>query len=167
MYRQSDKFIKQQYLLHISHNMVNFGPLTAEIGWRVWDSHQISTGFASRLRYCTNVAQRRSTKLCTLGRLLGWYTICIHFGEGGSWNFVTCKIHFASKSCVLLYWQRYCTALEQCASAKLCGVVQGMELRNFCSSPFSLPSQSPGISPAGKFTKSGKTNTNTIDYIAF
>ena len=32
---------------------------------------------------------------------------------------------------VLLYWQRYCTALEQWASAKVYGVVQGMELRNF------------------------------------
>jgi len=29
--------------------------------------------------------------------------------------------------CLLLYWQRYCTALEQCASAKLCRVVQGMK----------------------------------------
>jgi len=28
------------------------------------------------LRYCTDVAERRSTKLCTtFGRLLGWYTI--------------------------------------------------------------------------------------------
>jgi len=42
----------------------------------------------------------------------------------------TLYIHFASKSC-LLYWQRYCTALQQRASAKLCGVVQGMELRSF------------------------------------
>jgi len=31
-----------------------------------------------------------------------------------------CKVHFASKSCVLLHWQHYCTALEQQASAKLC-----------------------------------------------
>jgi len=46
-------------------------------------------------------------------------------------NFVSCKIHFASKSCVLLYWQRYCTALQQQASAKLPGMVQAMELRNF------------------------------------
>jgi len=40
---------------------------------------------------------------------------------------------YASKSCVLLYWQRYCTAVQQRASAKVCGVVQGMELglRNF------------------------------------
>jgi len=26
-------------------------------------------------------------------------------------KFARCKIHFASKSCVLLYWQRHCTAL--------------------------------------------------------
>ena len=45
---------------------------------------------------------------------------------------VRCKIHFTSKSCVRLYWQRYCMALQQRASAKLCGIVQGMELRNFC-----------------------------------
>ena len=37
---------------------------------------QLSMGFASWLRYFTEVAQRRSTKLCTMfGRLLGWYTI--------------------------------------------------------------------------------------------
>ena len=30
----------------------------------------------------------------------------------------------ASKSCVLLYWQRYCTALEHCASAKHCGSIR-------------------------------------------
>jgi len=29
----------------------------------------------------------------------------------------------------LLYWQHYCTVLEQQASAKLCGMVQGMDLR--------------------------------------
>ena len=28
----------------------------------------------------------------------------------------------SSKSCTLLYWQRYCTALEQWARAKLCGI---------------------------------------------
>jgi len=46
--------------------------------------------------------------------------------------FSTCKIHFASKFCFILYWQRYCTTLEQWASAKVSGMVQGMELRNFC-----------------------------------
>ena len=47
--------------------------------------------------YCTDVAERRSTKLCTMfARLLGWYTIYFFRGLFG-W-----KIHFASKSCVLL-----------------------------------------------------------------
>ena len=45
--------------------------------------------------------------------------------------FSAAKIHFASKSCILLYWQRYCTTLEQRPSAILCGVILGMELRNF------------------------------------
>ena len=41
------------------------------------------------------------------------------------------KFTFTSKPCVRLYWQRYCTALQQRASAKLCGAVQRMELQNF------------------------------------
>jgi len=43
--------------------MVNFGQLAAEIYWRVWGTPQISTGFASWLRYCSDVAHRRPTKL--------------------------------------------------------------------------------------------------------
>jgi len=27
-------------------------------------------------------------------------------------NFARCKVHFTSKSCVLVYWHRYCTALH-------------------------------------------------------
>jgi len=54
-------------------------------------------------------------------------TLYIHFGD-----FAWCNIHFAPKSCFVLYWQHYCTALQQRASAKLCGVVQGMELPDFC-----------------------------------
>jgi len=58
------------------HNMVNFGPLAAEIGLPLWAPQQISTGFESWLRYCTDVAQWTSIKLCTMfGRLLGWYII--------------------------------------------------------------------------------------------
>jgi len=60
---------------------LNFGSLTAEICWRVWGTLAISTGLASWLRYCTDVAQRRSTKLCRMcGRLLGWYTIYTFLG---------------------------------------------------------------------------------------
>jgi len=100
---------------------------------------QISTGFASWLCYCTDVAQQRSTKLCTMfGRLLGCYSMYTFWGAlDPRRKFFMCEIHFESKSCVLLYWQRYCTALKHWASAKLCGVVQGMELRNLRSSSFS------------------------------
>jgi len=49
----------------------------AEISSLVWGIHeQISTGFASWLRYCSEVAQRKPTKLCMMfGCLLGWYAI--------------------------------------------------------------------------------------------
>jgi len=57
------------------HNMVNFRLLTAEIGWSVWVPQHISTGFASWLRCCTDVAQPNFTKCTIFGRLLGWYTI--------------------------------------------------------------------------------------------
>jgi len=59
----------------MSHNMANFSPLTAEITSVVWGTQQISTVFASWLRYCSD-APRKPTKMCMMfGRLLGWYTI--------------------------------------------------------------------------------------------
>jgi len=73
-----------RHLSTIGNNLVNsnmsstrshFGPLTAEICWRVWGTpmQQISTGFASCL---SCVAHRRPTKLRTMfGRLLGCYTV--------------------------------------------------------------------------------------------
>ena len=77
MYRQSEKnLLNSNISSTCPHNMANFGPLTAGICWRVWAPQQISTGFASCLRYCSDIAHRRPTKLCTMfGRLLGCYTI--------------------------------------------------------------------------------------------
>jgi len=63
------------------HDMMNFGPLRLRSLGEFGVPQQISTGFASWLRYCTDVAQRRSTKLCTMfGRLLGWCTIYAFWG---------------------------------------------------------------------------------------
>jgi len=60
----------------MSNSMANFGPLAAEIGLPDWGTQQISMGFVCWLRYCTDVAHRRPTKLCTMfGRLLGLYTV--------------------------------------------------------------------------------------------
>jgi len=47
------------------------------VGWiKMKLGMDVSMGFAFWLRYCSDVAQRKSPKLCTLfGRLLTWYTI--------------------------------------------------------------------------------------------
>jgi len=95
------KLVKWQDLLHISSR---YGPLTDEICWRVWGTPANFNGFRALawIRYCSDVAQHRSTKLCTMFvRLLDWYTVYTFLGlliANG------CKIHFASKSYVLLYW---------------------------------------------------------------
>ena len=98
-----------------SHNIMHFGLLTAEIVREIGAPQQILASFASWLRYWTDVAKRKSTKVCTMfGRLLGWYTIYTFLGAlAPSQNSTRCKIYFASKSCVLLYWQRYWGVLKQ------------------------------------------------------
>jgi len=45
MYRQSEENLLNSNISSTrSYNMVNFGPLTAEICWRVWAPQQISMG---------------------------------------------------------------------------------------------------------------------------
>jgi len=51
--------------------MVNFGPLTAEIGAVVWGHHSKF----QRVSHLGIVTAAKPTKLCTVfGRLLGWYS---------------------------------------------------------------------------------------------
>jgi len=116
-----------------TQNMVNFSPLTAKIGSLVWAP--------SKFQHISRIGVITAPTSLTRGHpnfarcliIVSWVgTLYIYFrGLSPWWNFVKCKIHFAFKSCVLLCWQRYCTALQQRASAKLCGVGQEMELRNF------------------------------------
>jgi len=89
-----------------------------EIGLPVWGIPANFNRFRVLACYCSDVGHRRPTKLCTIfGSLLGWYTMYTFLGAFAPWrNFATCKIQFASKSCVLVYWQRYCRALQQRAS---------------------------------------------------
>ena len=55
------------------HNAVNFGPLVAEICSLVWGTPANFCGFRV-LALLLDVAQRRSTKRCTMfARLLHWY----------------------------------------------------------------------------------------------
>jgi len=114
-------------------NMANFGPLTAEIRWRVWGTSANFNGF----RVLLSLLQRRRLPDANQTLYDVWPSpVLLHYIYifGGSCplaDFCRCKIHFTSKCCVLVYWQRYCTALQQRSSAKLCGVVQEMEFPNF------------------------------------
>ena len=97
--------------------MMNFGPLTAEIGSGVCGTPANFNGFrvlASLLQRC------RSTKANQTVHNV-WPSpggaVYIHFRVSCP---VTefCQVRHslcvqASKSCDLLYWQRYCTALQQ------------------------------------------------------
>ena len=116
-------------------NTVNFGLLTAETGWRVWGTPANFNGFgvfASLLQRRRSLEANQTLHPCTMfGRLLGWYTVYAFLGSWPLTEFCQVQIHFASKPCVLLYWQHYCTALEQRASTKICGMLQGIKLRNF------------------------------------
>jgi len=130
------KLVKQQYVLHMSSLYGKLGPLTAEICWRVWRSPANFNRFCVMasllLRHCSPEANQTLHDVWPSPGLLYYVYI---FGVSCPltvWeNFARCKIHSISKSCILVYWQCYCMALQQRASAKVCSVVQGMELPNF------------------------------------
>jgi len=91
--------------------MANFGPLTAEICWRVWRMHSSKfqrVGFVTLLHRRRSPEANQTTKLYTMfGRLLYQYVVYTFSAAlAPSLNFARCRIHFASKFCVLLYWQR-------------------------------------------------------------
>ena len=149
MYWQSEKSW-QQYVLHIS---TQYGKLRPTNGWDrfrslahhilpsllqrrrsseanqtlhdVWPSlglvHYVYIlgGSCPLMEFCL-VQNSASAKLC--GVVKGMELR--NFRRG-------CHLYSKRKTCILLYWQHYCTALQQRASAKLCRVVKGMELRNF------------------------------------
>jgi len=100
-----------------------------------WWHHWASEWRVSRLGFVTAATSFTGGQPNFAGYLaISWAaTLHIHFrGFLPRRNFARCcQIEFTSKSCVLLYWQRYCAALQQRVSAKLCGMVQGMELWNF------------------------------------
>jgi len=80
--------------------------------------------FASWLRYCSDVAQRKPTKLCTtFGPYLAG-RVYIHFRRLLLSNGILrgAKFTLHPPNLALSYWQCYCTAVEQWARAKLCGV---------------------------------------------
>ena len=118
------------------HIMVNFGPLAAEIISLVWGTTANFNGFRILISLLQPHRSPEANQTLHDVRPSPGLLHCIYiFGGSCPWrNFSRCKVHFPSNSfsSILLYLQHYCTALDQWASAKLCGMVQGMELQDFC-----------------------------------
>jgi len=96
--------------------MINFGPLTAEIRWRVWGTPAKFNGF----RVLALLLQRRRSTEANqtlhdvwMSPGLGWYTIYTFSGllppDG-----ILPRAKFTLRPSLALsyYWQRYCTALK-------------------------------------------------------
>jgi len=135
MYRQSEKnLLSSNISFRCSHNMANFGQLTAEICWQVWGTPANFNGFC----VLASLLQRRRSPKANQTLHDVWPSpglVRYIYTFGGSCPLTEfcpvqnrCKIHFTSKSCVLVYWQRYCTTLQ---TTNFFRVVQATELRNF------------------------------------
>jgi len=135
MYRQSERNLLNSSISSTSPDyMANFGPLKAEIDWQVWGTPANFKGFcvlASLLQWRRSMEVNKTAGclavLCT-GIL---YMQCILWGSCPLTEFCQLQnslcvqvLHSPTLAC-------YCVALEQWPPAKLCGVVLGMELRNF------------------------------------
>jgi len=121
-----EKNVKQQYLLHMPSQYGELRPTNGRDRLACL-GHPSKFQQGSRLGFVTAATSLNGSQpnfaQCLAVCWLVYYIYTFRY-----------KIHFASKSCVLLFWQCYCMALEQWTSAKLCGMVQGIELWNFRSS---------------------------------
>jgi len=135
--QKKNKLIKQQYFLQMSWQ---YGELRPISGWDRFTSLGHPANF-NRLRVLASLLQRRRSPeanqtlhdLWSSPELVHYIYIYTFLGVFALPLIEFCHVQNSlwSKSCVLVYWQRYYTALQQRASAKLCGAVQGMELRKF------------------------------------
>jgi len=108
MYGQSEKTVKQLYLIHMSSQ---YGELRLT-GAQVISGVLGTPANFNRFRVLASLLHRRRSPEAnqTLHDLWPSPELVhyIHFVAFDPWwNFARCKIHFSSKSCVLLYWQRY------------------------------------------------------------
>ena len=97
------------------HNMAHFGPLTAEIGSGVWGTPANFNG----IRVLTSLLQRRRSTEVNQALHDVWPSPgLVHyiyiFGGSCPHNGI---LPGTSKSCVLLYWERYCMTLQYTTAA--------------------------------------------------
>jgi len=114
-------------------NMANFGPLAAEICWRVWGT---PANF-NRFRVLASLLQRRRSPEANKTLHDVWpYPGLVRYvcNFGGSCALTEFR-HVQNSLCVQVLCSPILAALlhgtPAAGSAKLCGVLQGMELRNF------------------------------------
>jgi len=100
------KLVKQQYLLWMS---TQYGELRQSNGWDLLAGlgHPSKFQRVSRLGFVTAATSftggQPNFAQCLA---VSWAGILNIYTSGAPWwNFATCKIHFASKSCDLLYWE--------------------------------------------------------------
>jgi len=131
---------RKKYLLNSnifsrrSDKMANFGPLTLWSVYHFGAHQQILPGFVSWLHYCSDVAYRRPTKLCTIfGRLVGWYTIYTFWGLLPPDGILPRAKFTLHPSLAFSYIGSVRPTARHCSSGRQpnCGVVQGMKLQNF------------------------------------
>jgi len=98
------------------HNMANFSPLRAETGWRIWGTPANFNVFRVLPSLSLNGSQPNFAQCLAVS----WAGIPhIHFrGLLPLVEFCPVQNSLYIKSSILLFWQRYCTALQQRASAK-------------------------------------------------
>jgi len=130
MYRQSKKLLKSNISSICPQNMVNFGPLMAEIIWWVWGTPVNFNGFrdfASLLHRSLNGGQPNFARCLAVS----WpVTLCIYFRRLlPLTEFARCKIQLASKS-AFCYIGSVTTRHSSSRRQPNCGVGQGRELRN-------------------------------------
>jgi len=115
------KLVKQQYLLDVSSEYGKLRCTNRRLRGRLW-----SLGHRSKFQRLSRMAmllQWRCSPEANQTLHDVWLSPglvhCIYIsGAFSLWlNLARLKIHFACLSCVLLFWQHYCTALEQWASA--------------------------------------------------
>ena len=97
--------------LTCAHNMANFGPLTLRPVREFGAPQQISTGFAFAFVTAATSLTGGQPNFARCLTVSWAATLHIHFRAFLPSNGILPEVHFASKSCTLLYLQRHCTAL--------------------------------------------------------
>ena len=93
MYRQSEKnLLSSNISSRCAHNMVNFGPLSAEIVLEVWAPQLLSTASASWQRFCTACSSGRRPNFAVLNRGRHLYSA----GRPSHWALA----HISSLGCI-------------------------------------------------------------------